>query len=142
ERAKRRERKIVQNAHPPDEALRAAIFRYVGDALCAGAPGRIDAHAFAVESNFARLGRRHAEQRLREFAAARPHEPRKADDLARAHGEADALGERAAHEVARFEDRRADWRDRLREEALEPPAYHHLHELANVGVRDFARTDK
>ena len=141
QRPKRRERKIVQDAHPPDQALRGAIFRHVGDAFCARGFRQVDPHAFAVEPNLAGLARRHAEQRLREFAAARTHEPRKADDLARAHGEADALGERPAHEIARFEDRRADWRDRLREEALEPPPDHHLHEFADVGVRDVARTD-
>jgi hypothetical protein len=49
--------------------------------------------------------------------------------------------QRPAHEIARFEDRRADRRHRLREEALEPPPDHHLHEFANVGVGDIARAD-
>ena len=37
QRAKRREREIVQDAHRPDQALRAAIFRHIGDALRARA---------------------------------------------------------------------------------------------------------
>ena len=138
---KRGEREIVQDAHRPHQALGAAIFRHVGDALCARGLGRVDPHAFAVEADLAGLARRHAEQGLREFAAAGAHEPRKADDLARAHGEADALGHRPAHEIARLEHRRADRRDGLGEEALDPPPDHHLHEFADVGVGDVARAD-
>ena len=44
-----------------------------------------------------------------------PDEPGKADDLAGAHGEADASGQRPPHEIARFEHRRADRRHRSSE---------------------------
>src|SRR4029077_17182331 len=103
--------------------LRAAIFRHVGDAICARGFRRVDPHAFAVEPNLAGFAWCHAEQRLCALPAARAPEPRKADDLARTHREADALGERSAHEIARFEDRRADWRYSLREDTLDPPPH-------------------
>src|ERR1700675_1970296 len=71
QRPKRRERKIVQDAHPSNQALRAAIFRHVGDAVCARSFGRVDPHALTVEPNLTRFAWRHAEQSLGEFAAAR-----------------------------------------------------------------------
>src|SRR5580658_8770818 len=97
ETAKRGERKVVQDAHPPDQALRASILRHVGDTLCTRRLGGVDPDDFAIEPDFARLGRCDPEQCLRELAAAGADEAGETDDLACPDYEADALRQRAAH---------------------------------------------
>ena len=87
------------------------------------------------------FGRRDAEQRLRELAAPGADEAGEADDLAGAHGQADAPGHRPAHEVARLEHRRADRHGDLGEEVVDAPPDHHLHEFGGVGLGDLPRSD-
>jgi hypothetical protein len=122
--------------------LRASIFRNIGDALLASDLRRADPHAFAIEPDFARLGRRNPEHRLRELAAAGADEAGEANDLAGPHREADALRQPATHKIARFEDRRADRRLRFRKEIVDSPLDHHLHEFRGICVGDLSRSDE
>ena len=100
-----------------------------------------DGTASAVSRIVAVLGRRDAEQDLGELAAPGADEPGEADDLARAHGQADVPGHRPPDEIARLEHRRADRHGGLGKKALDAPPDHHLDEFGRVGLRHRARSD-
>ncbi len=144
QRAERREREIVQDAHRPDEALRRRGPR--AHRRCPGARAvRANAilTALPTQPDLARLGRR---DRRTGPAPARCGPSRRVParpTISPARTvEADVPGHAAgARARAPQAPARRSATDDLGKQVLDAPPDHHLDEFGGVGVGDFARAD-
>ena len=134
--AERGETEILAHRHRPHQSLRAAIFRHIAYAERAGLRGGVDVDRPTADFDFAAFGACDAENRVRQFAAARADEAGEADDFAGAHGKADFPGEWSPLEILDLQHRFADRNHDLRKQAFDLAADHQLHQFGRRGVRD------
>src|SRR5690606_21281754 len=127
---------VLANRHGLHQALKATIFRHVGDAEVTGQAGRVDLHGLAFEEDFAGGRGRHAEKRESQFGSPAPYQTGNAQDFSATQREGNIADMPTMIQIPDFEHRLADGCIRLWKQAVERSPDHHRNELPFIDLAD------